>query len=563
MKEKNCSNLIKINPTFGIEKSLVKEKMGSNKIFTKLQTWFLKIKYKEVLFLVLIFLAAFLFRRIGLKFGFPLLTHHDESISLNPVYGMTLERTLHSGDFRRPDKVLYFLNLIWLNLISLIKYGKFLNLTFPEHQLTFYFHARLLIAFMGALTPVVAYKIGKQFKPDFSIPTALLFAFFPVYVTHSHYATPDVPITLFTLIIILLCIRYVKEEQNKHIYLAVVLAALNTIEKYPGLLSFSIVIVALFLKVMDNSQEKIVVDFRQFWKYLSLLTGIFLITLYALGPNLFIEYGQTIDAITQEARTRHLGADNLGWAGNILFYLEQFVRESNPLILLFTLAGVIGLIRIKDKSGILLLYGFAYWIIMSKLGLHWVRWALPMYTAPLLLAGEGVAFLWHIPKKKILQYLLILLFLWAISQQMITSLANSARMGFTDTRLIALEYCNKNGITSNNAIYEGYTPLFPQFYKTIFDQDPDSQDETIKYVILSSNMYGRYLYEPDRYVDQVNYYLAIEQNHKLIKEFEPTLNPTDLQGKIEDIIYYFLRYFNINQEARYTGPTIKIFKIVE
>lgn len=538
--------------------------MALKNILTKLQTWFSKIKYKEVLILVLIFLAALLSRRIGLKFGFPLLTHHDESTIIGPVYNMTLNKTLNSGDFQRPDKVLYFLNLIWLNLISLIKFGKFLNLTFPEHQLTFYFHARLLIAFMGSLTPVVAYKIGKQFKPDFSIPAALLFAFFPVYVTHSHYATPDVPITLFTLIIILLSIRYVKEEQNKHIYLAAIFAALNTVEKYPGLLSFGIIIIALFLKAMDTNQEKIVVDFRQFWKNLSLLTGIFLISLYILGPNLFIEYGQTIEAITQEARTRHLGADNLGWGGNILFYLEQFVLASNPLILLFTLAGVAGLIRFKDKSGILLLYGFAYWIIMSKLGLHWVRWALPMYTAPLLLAGAGMAYLWRsLKNKKIINFLLIVLFLGAISQQMVTSFANSARMGFTDTRLIALEYCNQNGITTDNAIYEGYTPLFPQFYKTIFNQDPNSQDETIKYVLLSSNMYARYFNEAERYKNEVSYYQDIEQNHKLMEEFEATPRPTELQGKIEDIIYYFLRYFNKNQDARYTGPTIRIFKIVE
>ena len=529
-----------------------------------IKSWFLKIKYKEVLFLILIFLAALLFRRIGLKFGFPLLTHHDESISLNPVYHMTVNRTLHSGDFRRPDKVLYFLNLIWLNLISLIKFSKILTFTFSEHQLTFYFYARLLIAIMGALTPVVAYKIGKQFKLDFSIPASLTFAFFSVYVTHSHYATPDVPITLFTLLIILLSIRYVKEEQNKHIYLAVIFAAINTVEKYPGLLSFGIIIIALFLKATDTNQKKIVVNFRQFGRNLCLMTGIFLISLYILGPNLFIEYGQTIDALIQEARTTHLGADNLSWGGNILFYLEQFVLESNPLILLFTLAGIIGLIKFQDKSGILLLYGFAYWVIMSKLGLHWVRWALPMYTAPLLLAGVGMAYLWgSLKNKKIINYLLIIIFSVAIIQQMITSLANSARMGFTDTRVVALEFCNQNGITIDNAIYEGYTPLFPQFYKTIFDQDLDSRDEIIKYVVLSSNMYGRYFNEPDRYAKEVNYYQDIEQNHELLEEFTPTPNPVNLQGKMDDIIYYFLRYFNKTQNNRFTGPTIRIFKIVD
>lgn len=532
------------------------------------QTWektkkiVLSPNFKEIVFLIALFIVSFVFRRIGLKYGFPLLTHPDEPISLEPVYHMTENRTFNPADFKRPDQIHYFVYFIYLNFISYIKFGKSFADTFYQNQLAFYFYARFLIAVIGSVIPIIAYRLGKEFKLDFSIPAALLFAFFPYYVFHSHYITPDITITFFTLVIILFSIRYLKSNNEKQIYLATIFAAINTAEKYPGLLSFSIIIVALFLSLVDIRSTDNKFDFRVFFKKLSLLIGLYLLVLFISAPNLFIEYGKVIDSFIFEARSTHLGADNLGWGGNILFYIKMFIQESNFIILVFVLIGLIINVTIKNKTGFLLLYGFAYCILMSRLGLHWVRWALPMYTAPLLLAGLGMAYsLEKFKNVKLIKYLVLIAFSLAITQQMITSLAASARMGSVDTRVVALEYCQQNGITTENSLYEGYTPLYPQFPRIIITENPENSESTIKYIVLSSNMYNRYFNEPERYEKEVNYYLNIERNHELLIQINPTTDPNNLIEKLEDIYFYFVRYFHQTPNERYTGPTIKIFRI--
>jgi hypothetical protein len=538
--------------------------MNTKQIWGRARNFILNPKVKEILFLTFLFSISFLFRRIGLKHGFPLLTHPDEPISLNPVYHMTVNKTLNPADFKRPDQIHYFVYFFYLNIISFIRYGKSLADTFLQNQLVFYYYARLLIAVIGSIIPLVAYKIGKEFKFDFSIPAGLFFAFFPYYIVHSHFITPDITITLLTLVVILFSIRYLKQNKDKYIYLATIFTAINTAEKYPGLLSYGIVIVALFLSVIDTRAKGFKIDFPIFVKKLISTAGLFLFALFLSAPNVFIEYGKVIDSLIFEARSTHLGADNLGWGGNILFYIEQFVAESNLLIILFIFIGLFAVTKIKNRTGILLLYGLAYCVILSRLSLHWVRWALPMYTAPLLLASLGIGYAWKLIKenhKKIIKYFFIVVVFIAILQQAISGLADSSRMGFIDTRIAALNYCNENGITPENSIYEGYTPFSPNNYGVIFDTNIDELGNSIDYVILSSNMYNRFYYEADRYVDEVNFYKNIEREYPLIKEISPTPAPSNLREEVEDIAFYVLRYFNRNQSDRYTGPTIKIYEI--
>ena len=538
--------------------------MNTRQIWERTKTIILNPKVKEILFLTFLFTISFLFRRIGLKYGFPFLTHPDEPTSLTPVYQMTVNRNLNPGDFNQPDQIHFFLYLIYLNLVSFIKFGKSFADTFFQNQLVFFFYARLMIAVIGSIVPIIAFKIGKEFRFDFSIPAGLLFAFFPHYIVHSHYISADTTITLLTLLVILFSVKYLKQRQDKQIYIATIFAAINTAEKYPGLLSYGIVIVTLFLSVLDKKSTGSKFNFQIFIKKLLFTAGLYLFSLFVIAPNIFIEYGQVIDALIIESRSTHLGADNLGWGGNILFYIKQFVAESNLLVIIFIFAGLFVVTKIKNLTGILLLYGLAYCVILSRLSLHWVRWALPMYTAPLLLASLAIGYTWTLIKdsnKKIIKYLFIAIVSTAILQQAISGLADSSRMGFIDTRIAALNYCNENGITPENSIYEGYTPFTPNSYDVIFDTNIDELGNPIEYVILSSNMYNRFYYEADRYVDEVKFYENIEREFTLIKEISPTPATTNIKESFEDITFYVLRYINRIQDDRYTGPTIKIYEI--
>jgi len=171
-------------------------------------------------------------------------------------------------------------------------------------------------------------------------------------------------------------------------------------------------------------------NLKEISKTLGKAIVVYVFSIYLVAPNIFIEFGQVTQAIIKEARSTHLGADNLGWLGNIVFYFRQYLTASNGLIWALFILGLIASLRIKDKKIFLIFYGFAYWLLMSKLALHWERWALPMYTAPLLISALGFAYFYRKFKEKIIfRYLLLIMMVVASSQQFITSLSPGRAFG--------------------------------------------------------------------------------------------------------------------------------------
>lgn len=522
---------------------------------------FLNYQYLDSLILFFIVIVSFIIRYIGLKFSFPLLTHTDEFAIIDPVVRMTQNNTFNPNTFYRPDQILYFLNFIYLNAISFFQTGKNLSFSIQIDQYAYFFYSRILIAIFGSLIPVVAFKIGKESEQNFSLPAALIFAFFPAYVFHSHYITPDIPITFFTLLIILLSIRYIKDLNVKYLYLASFFCAVNTAEKYPGLLSFGIIIVSIILAQIKIEPEKLLQRLKNIVFSSGKFFIVYLFFLYLVAPNLFIEYGQVTQFILNEAGSTHLGADNLGWLGNARYYVSEFLRQSNLLIDLFALIGVFGLIKYKRNYSLLYLYGVLYWIILSKLSLHWERWALPMYISPLLLAAYGYFFLRNnIFNKKLYKSIISGLFLVSILMMFIFSFSTSVRLTFTDTRVLALQFCNSKGINQDNAIYENYTPFSPALRSGNFQYLSD-QDNSREYIILSSYMYDRYYAESLRYKEQINYYEKIKEENTLIKSFRAPQLENSISAYLENIFYYIRRVLGQKLPDRITGPTILIYKV--
>ena len=521
-------------------------------------------KASEWTFLILIFLISLAIRRIGLKHGFPLLTHPDEGDVINPVLHMTREHTLNPGEFAHPDQILHYLNLIYLNLLSFILFGENVASAYSGYYLNFYFYSRFLVSVMGSLIPIVAYKIGKEFNPKLSVTSALVFAFFPVYTKYSLFITPDVPITLFTLLVIYFAIRYFKTNIEKYIVLATIFSAVNTAEKFPGLVSLAIVIITVGFQILSNKDDPTPQKIRFFFIRSAKLSLIFLITLFIVAPFLFLDYQSVLAAIKYEAKPYHLGGDNLGFCGNLCFYVQTiYLYVGVPGIFLF-LVGSFTFIKRFSKQSILLLYGFFYWVILSMLALHWERWALPMYIAPLFIIVFGISFLLEKKEKNsvainVISALLISFFL---IQQSIYTLYIPIQKKFTDTRVVSTEYCDLIGINRDNSIYEGYTPLQPNFPTKIFD-DFYEKVPNKDFVLLSSIMYNRYFAEPERYQDSIDIYNEIRDSYPLIKQYIPSPYEEGTLGQLENILYFIKYRLGLTDEVRYSGPTIEIYQISE
>ncbi len=522
---------------------------------------FLRIPLVEYAALGLIVATAFVVRYIGLKFGYPLLVHADEGAILSLVVQMTRDRTLDPGNFMRPDQILYLLNFIFLNGISFIKTGKDLSASFAADPFYYYYCARILTAVLGAFIPLAAYKIGKESKVQFALPAALLFAFFPVYVLHSHYVTPDIPITLFTLLVILFALRAVRHGQPKHLYLATLFAAINTAEKYPGLLSFGIVLIAILWIQVRRYEHRPGAIIQHTLLEGAKFFGLYFLCLYLVAPNIFINYGLALDQIKNEARSTHLGADGLGWWGNMLFYLKNFVSYTNAAVILLAVVGMVGMFKARQYELLFSFYGLAYWVLLSKMALHWERWALPMYTFPLLMAAFGMGYLWQVGQtRRWLRIVLGTIFGLAIGWSLLFSLSLSIRMTYTNTNAAALQYAQANGITPENSVFEGYTPFLPGTRKFF---DPAEINGQTRYLLLSSTMYGRFYNEPARYAQEIAQYEAAKKDGTLIQEFSRTdpASSTRIVAWLDDLRYYIGVYLRKTIPTRMVGPTIQIYQL--
>ncbi|MEL7656716.1 MAG: glycosyltransferase family 39 protein [Bacillota bacterium] len=519
-------------------------------------------QHKDSIWLSLIVILGFLVRVIGLKFGYPFLTHPDESYIIESAVDMTINRTFDPGMANRPDLFLINFNLVFLNIVSYIKFGDLLNVTYSNVPTFFHHASRVVIAFIGSLLPIVAWKIGKEGRVDFSFPAAIFFAFFPAYVTHSHYITPDVTITLFSMAIILFSIKYAKSGQGKFLYIATFLSVLNTSEKYPGIISFALIATAILYRIFQQPAQSILESIKKAIPQILKFGLLFLITLYIIAPTLFIFYDRTITALMVEARTTHFGQVNLGWAGNLAFYVRAFFVDSGWVIAVLIIPGAILAVKRQELVVIFSSYGFLYWLLLSILPLHWERWALPMYIAPLILVAYGIAaaptLFPHTPK---IGNLISLFFVTAIGLQLfITSFSNSITMTYQDTRYSALIYCQNNGITPENSIYEGYTPFSPTYRVNYNIHDIYQSGFRADYIILSSNVYTRYTDEPERYTQQIENYKSIRAENELVAKYSAfTSDKKNFASKFDTIFYYLRRNIGSDSQVRLSGPTIEIY----
>lgn len=519
----------------------------------------------ESLILVSLFAFSFLIRAIGAKHGFPLLTRPDEELIMDQVFFMSRDGFFYPGNpgtFARPNQILYTLHYVFLNTMSYLRFGEGYAARYLLYELHFYHYGRLLTAVIGSFIPVVAYLIGKLIKPGLALAAGLVFMLFPSFVLHSIFITPDVPITLFTLLVIYFTLRYLVRNETWALYVAAGFAAVNTAEKYPGLISLGIVLLGVIIQIADTPGATLKAQASQAAIRILKVVGVFVGTLLIVAPKLFINYSLALAGIFLSADSNHPGVDHLGYFGRLAFYARAFGSWSNLIALIFIAAGCYALLKWRKKETLLLLYGAVYWVLLSTVALHWERWALPMYITPLFLIAAGITFMWDIfHTKPVTRWVAIAIIGLFFVHQLIFSIHTPIRRSFTDTRVKALEYCSAQGITQENSLYEGYTPLQDrQRMQMIFDAYQAMGSE-IEYILLSSDMFGRYYQDPQRFALEVSIYDEIRTTHQLLARFEPSPEADRIGDKVDDILYFARQKLTGATLERYRGPIIEIYKV--
>lgn len=244
----------------------------------------------------------------------------------------------------------------------------------------------------------------------------------------------------------------------------------------------------------------------------------------------------------------------------MFFYLRNFYSNAGVIISGLSIIGLLTVVLMKDPTYLLLFFGCGYWIALSKLHLHHIRWSLPMVTTPLFLAAVGASFLWQkTVGRKPARIALIVILLAGVVPFALKGMVTSIMLTWQDTRNDALHFLEENKITTDNTISDGYTPFNPGNKNSDFLKFDIFEPGEKEYIILSSMMFDRYAAEPDRYITQNAFYSDVRNHLKLIKEFQPDAEPTSVAGQLKVIFEYFRRLVRDDKDVYLTGPTLQIY----
>jgi hypothetical protein len=517
-----------------------------------------------VFFLVVLFLVGLGIRLIGLDFGTPLIVHPDEENVVKSAVNFVPANDFEGVAYNRPAQVQVELNAIVIRLYSQLRWHVSMYETYYDNEFIYFVVARFLTAILGALIPVVAFFIGKQFKPDFSVAAGLIFCFFPSYIKHSHYVTPDISITLWTLLVTLFAICYAQGKSKIFLWLAVLFTAVNTADKYPGILSSLMVFGALILRFSAEKKTSGHFETKRFilTTFGSLIA--FFGFLFLVAPNLYLHFDKVVEALIHESNPSHLGADNLPYHMLLLQYVKYFASYANWVLIGLVGAGTVGLVVTKQKSGLFFLYGIVYCLLLNVVGKYFERWALPMYTSPLLAASFGAAWLIDLIKsKRPILWLLRATLLVGLLLLALDGLTESVYLSLPDTRTVSQAFLDQNGIVKENSYFDGYTPFSPRDFSFTTDFDPDNPGNK-QFAILSSMHYKRYFMNPERSVKEIEFYTKIRQNAQLIEEFKPIYTPVTISQHWHLVEHVFRRVV-LKQPSTpyYNGPILEIYKFPE
>jgi hypothetical protein len=515
----------------------------------------------RVLLAMILVLAAGV-RVLGTRFGFPLLTHPDEYAVVDAVIDMAKRNSFEPPWSYRPDHVEMKLDYFVFAAYALLVKGQSIEAAFAADPLPFYHLARLVTAAFGVATVGLAYLIGARWSRRVGLVAAALFALFPPFVMHAHFATPDVPLTFALMLMTYALMRYVDSTSWSSLLVACFSVALAVGIKYPGAVG------AVMIALVVGSAAVRDRDWRRFLVHGLVSVAATIGFLFVISPTLFTNLSGIRAELKVQSAGDRLGHPDYGLLGNMKYYASTFVDSSGVVLVLLAFAGLAFVVARRRLWVLPWFTGLLVWVSLSGLPMTWERWGLPMWVTPLLLAAVGLCCLWDRLHQRWAKAAAV-----AIGMVMAANLVSGSAYAVAslladDTRIESLAWVRDNGVTRQNSAYEGYTPLLPGAPGLFFDHVRSVGDgyefttergRPATYVVMSSGMYDRVLADPDR-PDEHAIYRYVIDNFEEVATFTPT--ETSQPSKWEPFsIANDLEVFSAMTSGAVSGPTIRIFRV--
>ena len=503
------------------------------KVFRK--NWFL-------LLTVLITAAAFGCRLVYCHWGYPLRLQPDEHAIVDKAMEMLSRHSWEADQYNRPDHFEIKCNSIIFTALSWVKFHKPAYEAFPEYTTYFYLRARYftavfgtaLVPLVGALAGLLAASFRDRYKKIIQFFAMFFTAFPELFIENSSYATPDIVLTFFVTLFAWFSVLYLKNGNRKYLYYCMVIIGIGITIKYPAaLLALPFAYIFIYREFICKDHNK-----NSFWiipKYVCISIGVIFLTVFIIAPNLITNFDAVLKTLRMEARDYHIGADGLGFWGNLKFYFHFIAADIGTVCLIPFFIGLFRVLWKRQREYLILTIGLVYWICMSVLSLHWVRWGIPMFVFFILITalGFGTAFQFAdslSSHKQAVSFIakagLILFSTLLVVNVGLAALAKVKYSTIPDTRWITMSEMPEHGITAENSAYEPYTPFAPNgsganaaigsFHFTDSGLKIGIEHALKKYYVSTDSYRDRYFADPEKYPNQVERFNALDAEYDVV-----------------------------------------------
>lgn len=339
-------------------------------------------KYYHCVALVLIVVAAALLRLWGIRWGLPnelhdYSYHPDEFLTVGSAFGaIYLQRSLNPRFYNYPSLYIY---LSALAIAVALGWGL-------EPKLSgIYLSARIVTALIGtAAVLVIWWACGKLCGNTVGLLAALVMCVAPIHVQHSHFATVDVPSTLFVAASLGYAGLVLRRGSWRDYVLAGAMCGLAAGTKYNAALVLLSVIAAHFAR--EGARWPALRSAR-IWAAIGCMAAAFVIS----TPGSVVWTGEFVRGVAYEMKHASTG-HGLVFAGTGNGFAYTFMHSlwyglSPGLSVLFVIAAIAAVWR-RDKAMLAVLaFAVPYYVLISLSQVRFARYTLPLMPAAAILIG--------------------------------------------------------------------------------------------------------------------------------------------------------------------------------
>jgi len=330
---------------------------------------------------------AALLRFYGLGWGLPdsihgYSYHPDEFLTVGAALYLT--QSLIPVFYNYPSLYIYASGLF---IVS------FLAMGFPLGDAGVYLTARAVTAAMGTGAVLATYWAGRQlFGAGAALVAACIICILPLHVQHSHFATVDVPCTLFVALSLGYAGRILRSGAWRDYIIAGVCAGLAAGTKYnAGLVVFSPLAAHLIRSRAAAGQT----SYGRLLGCLVCAVGAFIVS----TPGTLLNTTGFVHGVASELRHAANG-HGLVFAGTGSGFVYTFTHSLwyglGPALAILALASVAYVLWRRDAASVTVLaFAVPYYVLISVSQVRFARYSLPLFPAAALLCGVMIAGVWR------------------------------------------------------------------------------------------------------------------------------------------------------------------------